>query len=150
MTIKHQMKNRKPSLECLEDRNMFAGDVFANPVGTEATVNVCHGNHEFQAPVSLITETDVTVASDGWVAARLSSDARDSFSQPVFAHTSPVYVKVGADSSEKKAAARWFDDSIERSLEWVGTKGKFYSDAQRREVADLFRRGQEVYRAILK
>ena len=61
MTIKHQMKNRKPSLEFLEDRNMFAGDIFANPVGTEATVNVCHGNHEFQAPVSLITETHVTV-----------------------------------------------------------------------------------------
>ena len=95
-------------------------------------------------------ETDVTVASDGWVAARLSSYARDSFSQPVFAHTSPVYVKAGADSPEKKAAALWFDDSIERSLEWVGTKGKFYTDAQRREVADLFRQGREVYRGMIK
>jgi hypothetical protein len=95
-------------------------------------------------------EADVPVASDGWVAARLSSDARDSFFQPVFAHTSPVYVKSGADGPEKKAAARWFDDSIERSLEWVRTKGKFYTDAQRREVVDLFRQGQEVYRAMLK
>ena len=61
MTIKHQMKNRKSSLEFLEDRNMFAGDVFADP-SPQPSVTVCHGNHEFQAPVSLITETQVTVA----------------------------------------------------------------------------------------
>ncbi len=85
---------------------------------------------------------------DGWVAARLSSDARDSFYQPIFAHTSPVYVKTGQDSAEKKESARWFDDSIERSLEWVRARGRFYTDAQRQEVVDLFREGQQVYRAI--
>ena len=95
-------------------------------------------------------EADVSAPSDGWMAARLSSDARDSFLQPVYAHTSPVYVKAGADGPEKEAAARWFDDSIERSLEWVGSKGKFYTDNQRREVLDLFRQGQDVYRAMLK
>jgi hypothetical protein len=95
-------------------------------------------------------EADVAAASDGWIAARLSSNARDSYSQPVFAHTSPVYVKTGAGGPEKRDAARWFDDSIERSLEWVGAKGKFYNDRQRREVVDLFRQGQQVYRAMIK
>ena len=90
------------------------------------------------------------VAADGWIAARLSSDARDSYLQPIFAHTSPVYVKAGAESSERQDAARWFDDSIERSLGWVGTKGKFYTDSQRREVVDLFRQGQQFYRALLR
>ena len=95
-------------------------------------------------------EADVAAASDGWIAARLSSDARDSYSQPVFAHTSPLYVKTGADGPEKRAAAQWFDDSIERSLDWVGAKGKFYNDDQRREVVDLFRQGQQVYRDMIK
>ena len=95
-------------------------------------------------------EADVVASSDGWVAARLSSDARDSFLEPIFAHTSPVYVKCGLDSPEKKAAARAFDEAIERSLEWVGGKGKFYNDEQRREVVDLFRQGQQVYRAMLE
>ena len=95
-------------------------------------------------------EADLAAQSDGWIAARLSSDARDSFFQPVFAHTSPVYVKAGAEGPEKKAAAQWFDSSIERSLEWVRTKGKFYNDQQRREVADLMREGQQVYRAMLE
>ena len=95
-------------------------------------------------------EADVEAPSEGWVAARLSSTARDSFHQPIFAHTSPVYVRSAVESPEKKAAAGSFDDSIERSLEWVGTKGKFYTDKQRREVLDLFREGQQVYRAMLK
>ncbi len=93
---------------------------------------------------------DVAVPSDGWIAARLSSYTRDSFSQPVYAHTSPVYVKAGMDAPEKKAAARWFDDSIERSLEWVRARGRFYTDKQRKEVVDLFREGQKVYRAMLR
>ncbi len=95
-------------------------------------------------------EADVAATSDGWLAARLSSDVRDSFFQPVFAHTSPVYVRVGVDSQEKRDAAAWFDGAIERSLEWVRTRGRFYSNSQRREVSDLFRQGQEVFRAMLR
>ena len=95
-------------------------------------------------------ETDISIPSDGWAAARLSSSTRDSFFQPVFAHTSPVYVRAGVAGPESKDAARWFDESIERSLEWVRTKGRFYNDNQRREVSDLFREGQRVYRAMLE
>ena len=95
-------------------------------------------------------EADVPADSDGWIAARLRSDVRDSYHQPIFAHTSPVYVKTGTDSPERSEAARGFDASIERDLEWVRTRGKFYNDKQRREIADLFREGQGVYRAMLK
>ena len=95
-------------------------------------------------------EGEISVPSDGWIAARLSSDVRDSFYQPIFAHTSPVYVTTGRDSTEKHEAATWFDDAIERSLEWVNTKGRFYTDNQRQEVVDLFREGQKVYRGMLE
>ena len=92
--------------------------------------------------------TDISVVADGWVAARLWSDARDSFAQPVFAHTSPVYLAAGKASREKQDAGAWFDNRIETSMEWVRKKGKFYTDQQRREVLDLFRQGQEVYRSM--
>ncbi len=94
-------------------------------------------------------EGDIAVPADGWMAARLSSDARDSFFQPVFAHTSPIYVKTGLASQEKRNAASSFNDAIEGSLEWVRKKGRFYTDGQRQEVVDLFREGQEVYRAMM-
>ena len=92
---------------------------------------------------------DLSVPSDGWIAARLYSDARDSFAQPIWAHTSPVYVKTGTTAPERAEAARWFDDHIEKSLEWVTKKGKFYTDSQRKEVLDLFKQGQAVYKAML-
>ena len=95
-------------------------------------------------------KADIEVPADGWVAARLSGSARDSFFQPVFAHTSPVYVRTGAASAEMKDAAAWLDREIESSLTWVRAKGKFYNDGQRKEVVDLFREGQQVYKAMLR
>jgi hypothetical protein len=94
-------------------------------------------------------KADVILPNDGWISSRLFSDARDSFAQPVWAHTSPIYVKTGAASPEKKEAALWFEDHIEKSLEWVTKKGKFYTDSQRKEVIDLFKQGQAVYREMV-
>lgn len=93
-------------------------------------------------------EKEIEVFSDGWVVSRISSSSRDSYNQPIFAHTSPVYIKTGVDAPELQTSAQWFDEHIERSLEWVTKKGKFYTDVQRREVVDLFRRGQQVYKNL--
>ena len=90
------------------------------------------------------------LASDGWIAARLASHARDSFAQPIFAHTSPVYVRAGRASPEQRDAATWFIESIDQSLQWVGSRGKFYTDVQRREVLDLFLQGREAYARMLR
>ena len=95
-------------------------------------------------------EADVPAESDGWIAARVSTDVRDSYQQPVFAHTSPVYVKTGLAGPERSEAARGFDRSIEENLKWVRTRGKFHNDKQRREVVDLHREGQQMYRAMIK
>ena len=89
---------------------------------------------------------DLELGFEGWIAARLYSKARDSFNQPVFAHTSPIYLKNGRYSSKRKQSAKWFADQIEESKYWIGTKGKFYNDKQRREVMDLFNHAQAVYR----
>ena len=93
----------------------------------------------------------VPVESDGWIAARLGSSSRDSFNQPIWAHTSPVYVDTGGVRGEHtRIAASRFSDGIDKSLEWVKTKGKFYNDAQRNEIVSLFREGQEVYNGLAR
>jgi hypothetical protein len=89
------------------------------------------------------------VPSDGWLAARLSSHVRDSYFQPIFAHTSPVYVTAGRRSVELPEAAAYFDHAINEALEWVNHKAKFRNDTQRSEVVALFREGQEVYRKMV-
>jgi hypothetical protein len=84
--------------------------------------------------------------SDGWLAARVSSHVRDSFFQPVYAHTSPIYVETGRLAPEQPQAAVYFERAIEDALEWVNHKARFHSDSQRRQVVALFREGQEVYK----
>lgn len=87
--------------------------------------------------------------TDGWLAARLSSHVRDSFFQPVYAHTSPVYVTTGRPSAELPKAAAFFDRALDEALEWVKQKGKYRNDSQRNEVLALFREGQAVYQKML-
>lgn len=95
-------------------------------------------------------EHDLFVPSDGWIAARLSGRSRNSYDHPMFAHTSPIYVNSGQESLEKKIAAKWLVDNIDLSINWAGSKGKFYTDSQRKEVVALFKQGQEVYRRMLQ
>lgn len=85
------------------------------------------------------------VDCDGWVAARLWGDARDSFGHAVYAHTSPVYLRCGRPPQERAQAARFFVDSIDESLQWIDNWGRYNSDEQRNEVKELFRRGRAAY-----
>jgi hypothetical protein len=91
----------------------------------------------------------VPVRSDGWIAARLAGSARDSFNQAIWAHTSPVYVTIGRGSGpERRASARFFVARLDEAMGWANTGAKFYTDAQRKEVQDLFRAGREYYRKL--
>ena len=95
-------------------------------------------------------EIDLPASSDGWISARLSGAHRDSFHQPVFAHTSPIYVRTGVPSPERADAARLFSEGIDRDLDRIRLKGRFYNDSQRREIEDLYRQGRQVYLDMLK
>ena len=156
-----------PALELSVGDETVGGEIYTNP-GSNLSVHATWDSHYPINRVEIIFNgqvvaaeshpdgskmgvfsKDITSCTDGWIAARLFSNARDSFAQPIWAHTSPIYVKTGAEAIEKKQAAVWFDEHIEKSLEWVTKKGKFYTDSQRKEVVDLFRQGQQVYKAML-
>ena len=88
---------------------------------------------------------DTSMQRDGWIAARLWGNSRDSFDQSIYAHSSPVYVSCGPAPAERADAARFFLDSIDESLKWIDTVGRYNTDQQREDVRDLFRRGREVF-----
>lgn len=94
-----------------------------------------------------IIELEFAPSHDSWVSARLFSGVRDSYLQPQFAHTSPIYILAGKEAPERKASALQFVSKIDKSLEWVRKKGRFYNDHQRAEIESLFREGQEKYRS---
>ena len=82
---------------------------------------------------------------DGWVAVRLWGDSRDSFDQAIYAHSSPVYFRCGRPSVQREGSARFFLDSIDESLKWINSYGRYNNDQQREDVRELFRRGREEY-----
>ena len=88
---------------------------------------------------------DVEATDDSWMAARLFSDVRDSYLQPQFAHTSPIYIETGNISPEFIESSKKFHRSIEKSLDWIGNKGRFYSNKQRKEIQDLYLEGASIY-----
>jgi hypothetical protein len=89
------------------------------------------------------------VQHDGWVAARLSGNHRDSFGQPIYAHTSPIYIQCGRPPLERVESAHHFLHGIEQSLGWIDNYGRYNSDSQRNEVKELFRLGREHYSDLL-
>ena len=85
---------------------------------------------------------------DGWVAARLWGDSRDSFGQSIYAHSSPSYFRGGAPSAEREADANFFLRSIDESLKWIDSYGRYNNDQQREDVRELFRRGREAFAGL--
>ena len=97
-----------------------------------------------------IIDKEIIIPNDGWIAARIKSETRDSFFQPVWAHTSPIYISVGNDKIlERVSSANHFIKKIDESLEWIDKKGKFYSNKQRKEILDLHREAKSLYKKLV-
>jgi hypothetical protein len=89
------------------------------------------------------------VQEDGWLAARVFSRQRDSFHQPLFAHTSPIWLQVGHPPVERSSSAAHFIRALDDAMDWVRVSGTFHSRRQQAEVLDLFRAAQAAYRQLL-
>ena len=97
-----------------------------------------------------IIDKEIIIPNDGWIAARIKSETRDSFFQPVWAHTSPIYISTGNDKIlERISSANHFIKKIDESLEWIDKKGKFYSNKQRKEILDLHREAKSLYKKLV-
>lgn len=86
---------------------------------------------------------------DGWLAARVSSTHRDSFYQPIFAHTSPIWLRVDNPPAVRPSSASFFIKSLDESVDWVHRSGKFENKQQRAEVVDLFRLARTAFQHLL-
>jgi hypothetical protein len=103
----------------------------------------------------LRTQVEVAAADGhGWLAARCFGDARTSYGHFLWAHTGPVYLRARpgsgapAISRAARAAAESFVADLDRSAEWIATRGKYHHPAQRDRMLDLFHQARDVYRAL--
>jgi hypothetical protein len=65
-----------------------------------------------------------------------------------FAHTSPVYASIGNKAVASADDARFWVAWIDQLIAQVSDGGRFSTPERRKEVIELFRRAQDVYRRI--
>jgi hypothetical protein len=135
-----------PALFLTVDDKMPGGTVYSEP-GAKVSVRAAWKSHYTIQRVEVIWngtvvaerqfaqgstegqfEAEVCAPSNGWVAARLSSHVRDSFFQPIYAHTSPIFVVTGV-----RAAERWNGWTEKAASTTTGNAGRLssYSGADR-------------------
>jgi hypothetical protein len=100
----------------------------------------------------------VSAKKSAWIAARVSGEKNPEiiyfphpqWSKPVFAHTSPIYVRYRDQKIEKAESARYLLDRIAKLESWARDDAYFANDQQKSEALRTIRRGMEFYQAIAK
>jgi len=115
---------------------------------------VMNGKTVFSRPAKQATEINIdeelSLNGSAWIAARAIGPWHRLVLNDIqaYAHTSPVYVRFGDQRVNSVEDAKFFNDWIEKLIASVNERGRFQTTEHRKEVIDLFRRGQEVYRQL--
>ncbi len=94
-------------------------------------------------------EREIAVDEGGWIAARVSGAAKTYAGYPVFAHSSPVYLRVEGTGFRKAVAVGAFMDEIERSKRSIHKTFRFESDRQRALAVGKFEEGRRAFAKLL-
>jgi len=111
-------------------------------VGSQASRPV--GGH-FEARAAF----PLTINESGWLALRISSNEKNAFGEPLFGHTSAVYVEMGGKTIFKREAAEALVADMRVAIDSIGQHAKFADDDQRDEVLNVYREGIATLEARL-
>ncbi|MGH9671595.1 MAG: CehA/McbA family metallohydrolase, partial [Bryobacteraceae bacterium] len=91
---------------------------------------------------------DISLDRSAWIAARATGPWHRLILNDAhaFAHTSPVYVYLGAEPIASPDDARFFEDWVGRLIARVVERGRFATDERKQEVVRLFEKARDVYR----
>jgi len=90
-------------------------------------------------------DEEIVVSRGGWLAARVSGGGQTHAGSTVFAHTSPVYVRVPGTPHRKAEVAGSFVDEIEESMQFIRKNYRFAKDADRALALGRFDEGRQVF-----
>ena len=92
---------------------------------------------------------ELPVERSSWVAVRVRGPENSIvFDGPVWAHTSPVYVKVGGQPIASREDAAFFVDWIDHLLQVVATRNRYARVEDRHQVETLFRKARDEFRKM--
>ena len=132
----------------------------SSELGKETEISIsakATGRHEFEAleivlngeviatQKSEVTDFKYRISKSAWIAARIKpkADAVNELGRPVFAHTSPVYIRYQGKGVYLPEAAEKLRTKLINSRQAIMEKGIFASDKEREAVANLYKNALE-------
>jgi hypothetical protein len=96
---------------------------------------------------------ELNVETGGWLAARARGEkmlpyGQTWWQQPVFAHTSPIYLDAAGKPPEARVAAELFLEQLTYLENWARGRANFPTPANREETLRLIGEAQSVYRQL--
>lgn len=94
-------------------------------------------------------ERELEVEEGGWIAARITGTEKTYAGYPVFAHSSPVYLRVDGTPFRRAESIGASIDEADRSIRAVRQSYRFDSDAQRALAVGKFSEGRAAFGRLL-
>jgi TolB protein len=91
--------------------------------------------------------SEIEIDRGSWIAARVMGPWRRSVlnDDATFAHSSPVYVRVGGELARSPDDARFWAEWIDKLIARTIARGGLKDEAKRAEVIGLFRKAQAIF-----
>jgi hypothetical protein len=87
-------------------------------------------------------DLDVSVNEPGWLALRIPIEAgTNELDQPLFAHTSPIYVELAGRRIFRRDEAERLRHDLQQSIEIIRKQGVFGNEVEREAVLNVYREG---------
>lgn len=101
-----------------------------------------------------VITTELDLERGGWIAARAHGRKMLPYGptwwqQPVFAHTSPIYLDLPGKPPPAREAAELFLEQLTYLEDWAKTRANFPTPANREEALRLIEEARSVYRNLL-
>ena len=94
--------------------------------------------------------TSLDMAEAGWVAARCWGSRRTSYAHPLWAHTSPVYLRERPGWAIVRAASDAFVEQVERAQDWIATRARFDNIGQHNRMLQLYAEARAAFERLAR
>jgi hypothetical protein len=147
--VDFQVDGKGPGAELATDGPLHVRVRAQSRVPFERLELVCDGEVVADQPAveqrEVVMEREIPVARSGWIAARVAGKTKTYAGSTVFAHTSPVYFRVGNTPARRAQAAGAFIDEIEESIRFIRKRYRFAGDADRAVAIGRFETARQYY-----
>ena len=89
-------------------------------------------------------DRSIKIDEPSWLALRVSTQAKNEFGRQLFAHTSPIYIKVEGKSIRQPEEAAYLVKQMEEAKQEIATKALFASPKEREGSCLFMKRASEA------